>query len=115
MGQTHTHTWDRHTNMGQTHTWDRHTHIWDRHTFLTFFDNGKNRKIPHNYFSSRLIALKICLLPAQLHGDSGKIISFNIECWEGSFYRGPTNGQTDKRTDRQIPFFIIQMGKSSNV
>ena len=100
MGQTHTHGTD-------TQTWDRHTHIWDRHTFLTFFDNGKNRKIHHNYFSSCLIALKICLLPAQLHGDSGKIISFNIECWEGSFYRGPTNGQTDKRTDRQILFFII--------
>ena len=107
MGQTNTHGTDTHTYGTDTHTWDRHTHLWDRHTFLTFFDNGKNRKIHHNYFSSCLIALKICLLPAQLHGDSGKIISFNIECWEGSFYRGPTNGQTDKRTDRQIPFFII--------
>ena len=90
MGQTHKHGTDTH--MGQTHTygtdthtWDRHTHLWDRHTFLTFFDNGKNRKIPLNFFSSCLIALKICLLPAQLHGDSGKIISFNIGCWEGGF------------------------------
>ena len=88
--------WDRHTHMGQTHT-----HLWDGQTFLTFFDNGKNRKIPHNYFSSRLIALKICLLPAQLHGDSGKIISFNIGCWEGGFYREPTNRRTDRQTDGQ--------------
>ena len=104
--------WDRRTfgtdtHIGQTHIWDRLTYIWDRLTFLTFFDNGKNQKIPYNFFCSCLIAAKICLLPAQLHGESGKIISFEIGCWEGGFYRGPRNRQTDKQTDRQILCFII--------
>ena len=97
--------WDRRTFGTDTHIGQ--TYIWDRLTFLTFFDNGKNQKIPYNFFCSCLIAAKICLLPAQLHGESGKIISFEIGCWEGGFYRGPRNRQTDKQTDRQIPCFII--------
>ena len=85
--------WDRHTcgtdsHMGQTHIWyrltygtDTHvgqTHIWDRLTFLTFLNNEKNPKIPCNFFVSCLIAPKMRLLPAQLHGESGKTITLKI-------------------------------------
>ena len=51
---TDTHTWDRHTPMGQTHTYGTDTHTWDRHTHIGQFENQFMLKVflSNNHFQT---------------------------------------------------------------